>query len=396
MTKPSKKVALFVQYTNPGGYPPLIHIARILSGNDWLVFFAGVSSLGDSRNMHFPTLCNVWVHLWKPTKSSALRKLHFLAFNFWIVCLVLYRRPRIIYCSDLWSCPVGFALSLCRFKVIYHEHDAPLGFNSLWLKTIAWFRSKLVQKCITVTPTEGRSEILRQIGAKSNFVVPNYPSIEECNDFSPEETVSTELRLVYQGSIVPMRPPATLIQALADKRIVGKVRLAILGYETVGSKGYIKELIELAHTLGVSSMVSFHPAISRPEMLRWGSQFDVGVALMPFRSLDKNYLSMVGASNKPYDYLLQGLAVIVNDEPDWKRAFFDEGVGVVVDPTCPRKIAEQLNQLILNPEHVRSMRNVGRRKILDKWHYEKAFQAVLDICNSYDKEGRTCEPSIRG
>ena len=37
---------LYVQYTNPGAYPPLEHSARILADRGWKVHFLGTGSLG--------------------------------------------------------------------------------------------------------------------------------------------------------------------------------------------------------------------------------------------------------------------------------------------------------------------------------------------------------------
>ena len=49
----------------------------------------------------------------------------------------------------------------------------------------------------------------------------------------------------------------------------------------------------------------------------------VGLALMPLNSNDLNMRHMTGASNKPFDYMAAGLALLVSDLPDWRQMFVD-------------------------------------------------------------------------
>lgn len=40
----SKNRILYIQYTNPAGYPPLEHSSRILAQADWEVLFLGTGA----------------------------------------------------------------------------------------------------------------------------------------------------------------------------------------------------------------------------------------------------------------------------------------------------------------------------------------------------------------
>jgi len=57
------------------------------------------------------------------------------------------------------------------------------------------------------------------------------------------------LRVLYHGSIVPARLPTTVLTALAT--LPECVRLRVVGYETIGHKGYVRQLQELAARLGI-------------------------------------------------------------------------------------------------------------------------------------------------
>jgi hypothetical protein len=46
---------------------------------------------------------------------------------------------------------------------------------------------------------------------------------------------------------------------------------------------------------------------------------------MPKQSEDINMRHMVGASNKPFDYMASGLPLLVTDLPEWAATFVEPG-----------------------------------------------------------------------
>ena len=98
---------------------------------------------------------------------------------------------------------------------------------------------------------------------------------------------------------------------------------------------------------------------------------------MPRQSLDDNEQAMTGASNKPFDYLASGLALLVSDLPDWRTMFVDNGYALAVDPTDPASIATAVSWLLEHPDELRAMGERGRQRILCEWNYEKQFAPVL-------------------
>jgi glycosyltransferase involved in cell wall biosynthesis len=182
--------------------------------------------------------------------------------------------------------------------------------------------------------------------------------------------------MLYHGSIVPARLPTTVLTALT--MLPKGVHLRVVGYETIGHKGYILQLQELATQLGIADRVEFLGAVpEREELLALCRQCDVGLSLMPKQSLDNNEQAMTGASNKPFDYLACGLALLVSDLPDWRALFVDGGYALVVDPTDAATIATAVRWLLEHPVELRAMGERGRQRILREWNYEKQFAPVL-------------------
>src|SRR5438552_5870591 len=115
---------MYVQYTNPAGYPPLEHASRILADRGWQVLFLGTDAHG-AEALEFPPHPNITVRRWKFQQPGLWQKLHFLAFNDWVLVSALRWKPKWIYASDPFACPVGLLLKSIGFRVLYHEHDSP-------------------------------------------------------------------------------------------------------------------------------------------------------------------------------------------------------------------------------------------------------------------------------
>jgi len=108
------------------------------------------------------------------------------------------------------------------------------------------------------------------------------------------------------------------------------------------------------------------------------TQCDVGLALLPRDSSDVNQMAMVGASNKPFDYMACGLPVLVSDLDAWQSTYVDQGFGLSCDPSSPRSIAQALKWLLEHPDARAGMGERGRTKISTEWNYEGMFAPVLE------------------
>ena len=369
----------YVQYTNPGGYPPLEHSSRILAGRGWKVLFLGTGAVGTAA-LELPSHPSITVRRLTHCPAGFRQKLHYLWFCIWVVGAVLRWRPRWVYASDPFSSPVTVLLSyLPGIHVIYHEHDSPAegnrtGFFSFVLRC----RRALARRArLCVLPNEQRAAGFRwQTGAGDNVLtVWNCPLREE--SAKPQKESTNAIWLYYHGSIAAELLPMAVIEALAG--LPETVKLRIVGYETIGSRGYSSRIKERAQELGVAHRIQFHEALPRRELLEICRKSDIGLALMPIGSSDPNLRSLAGASNKAFDYLACGLALVVPDAPDWRSMFADPGYGVACDPADRASVAEALRTLIADPERMRAMGECGRIKIQREWNYERQFEAVLAV-----------------
>ncbi|MBI3615709.1 MAG: glycosyltransferase [Candidatus Omnitrophica bacterium] len=374
----------YIQYTNPAAYPPLEHSSRILAEKDWKVLFLGTGhSTGSSFN--FPSHPNIRVKRLLFCPAGWRQKVHYLWFCIWATVSLAVWKPRWIYASDPLSCPLGFFLSLLfEFRMIYHEHDSPPSENrakppSYPTKFILWARKKLGRRAVVcILPNEERtSRFAVEVNPKGDIrTVKNCPSRKETGPPRSAKT-DADLWMLYHGSLVAERLPLSVPEAMVF--LPASVKLRVIGYETVGDDGYLKRLREAAVRFGVVQRIEILGAMpSRKEVLEYALQCDVGLSFVPLESADVNLQQMAGASNKPFEYLACGLALLVSDLPDWRRIYVEPGYGLACDPSDPNSIARAIRWFLEHFPQMQQMGERGRQRILQEWNYEAQFQPILE------------------
>jgi glycosyltransferase involved in cell wall biosynthesis len=372
------KRIVFLQYTNPAGYPPLEHSSQILAEAGWDVLFLGVESWGTAK-LRFPDHPGIRVLELRRQTSGWLLKLHYLWFCCWCVGWIFRNRTSWVYASDLLSCPVVMIASiLFRLSLVYHEHDSPSSRPPLgrFLRLCFWTRGICARRArITILPNGYRA---KRFAEATRCVTPpleiwNCPRRGEVS--APRSLQSGRIAFLYHGSIVPDRVPLTIIDALA--RLPHDVLFTVVGYETVGSAGYSKVLRDRALELGIPQRLHLPGPLNRRGVFEVSLQHEVGLALLPLQSADINFVAMTGASNKPFDYLACGLPLLVSILPEWEEMYVKPGYALSCDPTSVESIAHALGWFCDHPEQTRDMGERGRQKILSNWNYEAQFQPAL-------------------
>jgi glycosyltransferase involved in cell wall biosynthesis len=373
---------LYIQYTNPAVYPPLEHSSRILADAGWDVMFLGAGSDGESDRFQFPAHSRICVRRMAVCKAGIRQKLHFGLFCLWVLSCVIRWRPKCVYASDLFSSPVSLALSAWPgLRVIYHEHDSPeesLSGTSVFMRFVLWCRLQLAGRSdANVLPNGRRAEQFRKATRTGRPVLTAWNCPEKREVIAgPRAAHDGKVVLFYHGSINPARLPLAVVRAMAT--MPDRFLLRVAGYGTEGHRGHVQTLREEAERLKIGASIECIGALpTRAELLAECGRADVGLSLMPKAGSDPNLNAMTGASNKPFDYLACGLALLVSDLPDWREMFVNPGHGLACDPEDPASIARALRQLAENPEHMRAMGERGRQRIIAEWNYETQFSPVL-------------------
>ena len=125
-------------------------------------------------------------------------------------------------------------------------------------------------------------------------------------------------------------------------------------------------------------LVEYVGPVSRDRILKEAARAHVGLALfMPRSSENKNMRHMTGASNKAFDYMAAGLALLVSDLADWRDMFVAPGFARACDPGDPESVVAALRWFIDQPEERRTLAMRGRSKIEAEWNYDTDFARVM-------------------
>jgi glycosyltransferase involved in cell wall biosynthesis len=342
----------------------------------------GTGCFGDADIFAFPDNPNIEVRKLKFCSSGWKQKFHYIWFSLWVLWYCLWWRPSWIYASEPLSCPVTLALShLPRIKIIYHEHDSPDPQQSVsgFIKYVLKARKDLASRAaLCILPNEERvKKFIQETGRQGDTLcVWNCPRTEEAMLARPKNS-ETKFCVYYHGNISDLFLPMSIFEAL--KILPDNVYCRIIGYETIGSNGYKDRLINAARRSDILGRIEFINAMSRHSLLKHCSESRIGLALMAKKNLNVNEKTMAEASNKPFDYMACGMALLVSDLPDWRKMYVEPGYGLACDPENPEDIARALRWFLEHQEETRQMGERGRQKILSEWNYERQFEPVLKI-----------------
>jgi glycosyltransferase involved in cell wall biosynthesis len=373
---------LYLQYGNPAAYPPLERSATQLSNAGWEVLFLGAHTAG-VESLTLAPRPRTRVVLLSTSRAGWRLKRHYLWFCVWASWRAVLYRPRWIYASDVMSTPVALLLKAVFGKrVVYHEHDAydPDQATAFMRVCLAARRYLSRISDLNILPSDGRVDHFCRhtaVAKEECARVWNCPSLAEVRQ-PRGETVRDDVRVLFQGSIVPARLPLAVLRAMT--KVPENVKLRLIGYDTIGSSGYVDRLKEEAIRLNLAARVEFVGAISRhANLLALSDACDIGLALMPLETRDVNMRSMAGASNKAFEYLACGLPMLVSDRPEWRAMFVDPGYARSCDPEDAESIADALQWYLRNPDRARAMGEDGRQRVLSEWNYEAQFAPVFRV-----------------
>ena len=378
---PDERRVLFLQVADPAAYPPVMNAARVMAEAGWQVTLlaAPIASSG----LAFAPGAGIELRSIGARPSHVVGRGVYLRYLAEAASLALRRRTHVVYASDPLSAgPALAAARLTGARLVYHEHDSPEpDAPASWVSNL---RRRAAERAeLVMLPNEARAA---QVGAAlgvagKTITVWNLPSRRElprlaCGGAEAGGDGGERLELYYHGSINPERLPEAVVHAIA--RLGRAARLSIAGYEAPGAAGYVARLVELGAGDGAPHVVYLGEIPERADLLAQATRADVGLAFMPAATADFNMRNMVGASNKPFDYLAAGQALLVSDLPDWREAFAAPGFARACEPTDVAALTEAFAWFAGHPDERRAMGRRGRERIERDWNYETAFAPVLE------------------
>lgn len=369
------KRVLFVQATDPAAYPPLIHAGALMAEHGHRVRFLSTPIRG--RALRIPPREGIEVRSLRERPSHVMDRSSYLRYAVGAMGEAARWRPDVVYASDpMGALPGLLAARLAQSRLVYHEHDSPETERSLHSMVRLARRAALRTADLIVFPNAGRARhVAREVAypESSLRIVWNVPRRSEISDTL--ERAGETLVLYYHGSITPERLPLAVLDAVLRHR--ARVKLVVVGYETAGAEGYVAELRRIATAAGAPEVIDYLGEMSRERLAAAMSAAHVGLALVPLEGGDVNLRYMAGASNKAFDYLSAGMALLVSDLPEWRSLFVDAGYALACDPRSVESIAAAIRWFLEHPGETRAIGERGRERIRADWNYDACFDPVL-------------------
>src|SRR5690349_1863031 len=114
---------LYVQYSNPYAFPPLMRGAQLLADAGAEVRMLGVGLPGTSA-LDWPHYPGVDVRMMSEVPTGWRLKAHYARYAAWVARESARWRPDWIYASDLYASPLAaMFVRQGKARIVYHEHD---------------------------------------------------------------------------------------------------------------------------------------------------------------------------------------------------------------------------------------------------------------------------------
>jgi len=381
----SKRSILYIQYTNPTAYPPLEHSAILLSRRGWDIFFSGIK-WHDSGDFEFCNELDAQIFFTSAPSSGWSRKALLFIFTLNSVIYALKVNPSWVYVSDPSASPAGLVLSALGFKVLYHEHDTPTeNANGIKDKIILACRTYLARLCkfIIVPQVTRRTLFIESTRTvKPVYRVWNCPRSDEVTAHTyRQRQVSQPLGIYYHGSITNRRVPLTLIEAAGVSSC--PVLIRVVGYETTGSKGTSRLLQQAASKFSNLTLELPGPQPNRQCLFALMDQMHLGWIAYDEQGAaadaDVNLLHLAGASNKAFDYLAAGMAILINNSSEWLELFGSTGTCIPCNVADIEKLSKSIRWAYENPVDLARMGRQGGNLIRSELNYANQFRTVLSL-----------------
>ncbi len=234
----------------------------------------------------------------------------------------------------------------------------------------------------------------------------NVPAAEEVGPTKPRPNPELPLKLFYGGSLSPERLPWLVLEEIW--RLKGRVNLDIIGYPNYENRRFPAEIKSKDGNCGI---VRYQGAVPRrQDLFRVMDVCEAALCLMPSKSLYSGMEQMAGASNKPFDAMARGLAVVVSDLPHWTELYLEEhtkeavggrreagrklgtclskevfrvpgpgkGYGIAINPESRESIRAGLEWMLANRGKLWEMGEHGRQRIQKQWNYERLYEPILE------------------
>lgn len=225
----------------------------------------------------------------------------------------------------------------------------------------------LPKACAVTTVTQRFQTALMEDYRVSSHLVRNIPPYSA---IIAAPVHDNEIRLIYHGSANKSRKLHRLLQIAAhlDERFSLDLML-------VGDQREIERLRGLTLRMDNCRVL---PAVSHDEVITFSSQYDAGFYILPGDSFNQRH----ALPNKLFEFIQARLGIIIGNSPAMAEVVKEYGLGVALDVTSMRSMADQINRLTVR-DFVSFKNNAELAASELCWEVEaKRLVRVIEACKA--------------
>ena len=262
-----------------------------------------------------------------------------------------------------------------------YEYTVPLATPKImrWLTVplARWMLRMVVRGAAGITAASPGA-LTYQLGVrygKPTAVLHNAPLMEYF-PYTEEET--DPITIVHEGNLSLDRGALEIIDAIAIVSRTHKCKLLILGTVEASVKNLLDKKIE---EYGLGDVVKMAGRLPWDEFGKVETTGQIGlICMQPLKN------NMTSLSNKLYNYMACGLAVLAMKGSQTEQIINEVKSGICVDTTSPREIANGIIWLIEHPNERRLMAKNGRSAMENVYGWHKMEHTMKETYSKIMKE----------
>ncbi len=261
-------------------------------------------------------------------------------------------------------------------KVIFdsHENVAATILEKEWIP-FKWMR-KLVSKLYAnyekriCRKVDGVISVLPEITKIFNYTLTetiyNYPIINELNREIASKEISDPFKIIYNGGLTKIRGIKDMCEALNFLEN-GKYQLILLG--SWESEKYKEDCIGSVKN---KAMVCYKGNMSFEDCQKELSQANMGI--ITFHKVPNHLVSL---PNKSFEFIMNGLPMVMSDIDFWKSEF--KASATFVDPYRPELIANGIKKVKENYSNEIQNIMLKRQEVIENQSWQSQEKKLVDF-----------------
>lgn len=183
----------------------------------------------------------------------------------------------------------------------------------------------------------------------------------------------------FSQTVGPGRGLETLMKSL--KHLLTPCEVHIRGKYTESTALWLRNLVPKEW----KSRIFFHQPVTNNELLSRISEHDIGLALESDSLVNKD----LTISNKFFQYMQAGLAIIATDTQGQKEIFHEfPNIGIMVQQNNSRELAQAITMLVTNPGKLALFKKNSLEACKTRYSWEKEEDIIRELINSTIKAKR--------